>query len=529
MAYKGTDLDLRAPRAAAPAWDAPAFTPGPAPAPTERVANGTGTQAASVGSGPIAVDDTLLACCNSAFDVARFHASPDVRLEHLLHALTRVGAAADVLAELGIRVDILRRDTAVAIAADIPATALEAEGMPHASAAFEDVLRRAADQAARRHVPAGLHDLLRTILGGGPGSPASALLMRAATDPQRLERWRDAPLRAALIAPAPDVRADAVPGQPPPAVTEALLARLDQMEGALRSLQAQAAADRQALGDLLRDLQSGLQALRNEGTHAVVADRSQAIAGLLESKLGDLGKSIGALGERFASLDGIATLGERLSAIDKLAAANHSWPDAWDELRTHMEAVEGRVGSQSLDVANRIADAFSQRLGQTEAALQLLQEEAERHWNSDGERQIALEASVRAHLQAAEEAAKKQERDLGEVYQALVKLGANQQTLGDNFTAWRIETGGDIGIVNNGLQKLEQTALDLLSLQNHLDSDLQALRQEGQVGGGRRNRFKRWLYGTGKVFADAPATHRTPVPAGEDVPHANVEIVEKKS
>ena len=59
-------------------------------------------------------------------------------------------------------------------------------------------------------------------------------------------------------------------------------------------------------------------------------------------------------------------------------------------------------------------------------------------------------------------------------------LNTDVYQFGDNFTAWRIETGGDIGIVNNGLQKLEQTALDLLSLQNHLDSDLQALRQKGQ-------------------------------------------------
>ena len=43
-----------------------------------------------------------------------------------------------------------------------------------------------------------------------------------------------------------------------------------------------------------------------------------------------------------------------------------------------------------------------------------------------------------------------------------MKLGANQQTLGDNFTAWRIETGGDIGIVSNRLQQLEQNMLDLL-------------------------------------------------------------------
>ena len=344
------------------------------------------------------------------------------------------------------------------------------------------------------------------MLGGGPGSPAAALLMRAAADPQRLERWRDAPLRAVLNPAAPEAGAsDLAPG-----VADALLARLDLMEAALRALQTQVADRSPGLGDLLRDVQSGLQVLRSDGVHAVAADPAQAVETLLEAKLGDLDKSMG-------------SLAKRLAGIDKCAAS-----DTWQQLRTHLETVEGRVGTQTLDVANRIADAFSERLGKTEAGLQRLQEETERHWSSNGERQIALEASVRAHLQGAEEAGKTHERDLGEIYQALVKLGANQQTLGDNFTAWRIESGGDIGIVSNRLQQLEQTMLDLLG---HLGSELQALRQEIRDGGAHRNGFKRWLYGTGNVLAairrdEAPAT--SPVPAGAPK-EAEIAVVEKKS
>ena len=123
---------------------------------------------------------------------------------------------------------------------------------------------------------------------------------------------------------------------------------------------------------------------------------------------------------------------------------------------------------------------------------------------------------MRAQLQGAEEAGKTHARDLGEIYQALVKLGANQQTLGDNFTAWRIESGGDIGIVSNRVQQLEQTMLDLLG---HFGSELQALRQGSHdSAGGRRNGFKRWLYGTGNVFGaswrddTAPTVPQTPAP-----------------
>ena len=468
MAYKGTDLDLRTPR--------PATNEATGAAPSERAARGGRARFAANGAGPIAVDATLLASCNRAYEIASFHASLEVRLEHLLHALTRVGAAAQALSELGIRLDALRRDTAVAIAADLPAGPQEADTNPQASAALEDVLRRAAGEAAWWHAPAGVHDLIRTILGGGPGAPAAALLLQAATDPQRLERWRDAPR---LNSTAPEASATA---PLPTGMGEALLGRLDAMAATIQAQHTQAAADRQALSDLFRDLSSRLLALRGESAPAAGALEPRAVEAL-EGKLGELDKSLSALGHR-------------LTGIDKLAGASDDWSDVWRELRKRMEAMEGRLGAPAPDAP--IAQAVSERLGTTETGLKRLTEETEKHWSSSGERQIALEATVRAHLQSAEEAGKKHERDLNEIYQALVKLGANQQTLGDNFTAWRIESGGDIGIVSNRLQQLEQTMLDVLG---RLGADLRAWRQQRGKESRRRDGFKRWLYGTGNVFA----------------------------
>ena len=101
MAYRGEDLDLRTP-------------PGANPGPAEPLAQAEG--GVFVGSGrrersppaqrsaPIWVDDTVLDCCNYAFDVALAHRSAEVRLEHLLFALTRIEAAADILESRGIRV-----------------------------------------------------------------------------------------------------------------------------------------------------------------------------------------------------------------------------------------------------------------------------------------------------------------------------------------------------------------------------------------------------------------------------------------
>jgi hypothetical protein len=464
MPYKGGDLDLRL---ASPASSRAAAGP------AELIFDAARGRSAMGASYPITVDELVLACCNRAYEIAQFHGSGNVRLEHLLHALTRVAAAAEILRELGIRTDTLRRETAVAIAAEMPAGLIDREAAPRASAALEDALRRAAAEAERRRLPASVHDLLRALLGGGPESPAAHLLMRAAADPQRLERWRDEPRHEALAPAAPvalaEARANAM--DLPPAAGGALLDRLGQMEASLRALREDAAAERTATRDLLRAVQAELQAFRAEGARAPAADRSAAVDAVLEAKLGEFGRAM-------------AALAARLGAVDKLAAS-----DNWQALGARLEAVEGLIATQTSKLANTLSDALSQRL----------QKDAERHWQSAGAQQIALETSVRAQLRKAEEASKARERELEEIHQGLAQLGASQQMLADNLAAWRAENGGDIGIVSNRLQQLEHTALDLL---DRLNGEVQALHQEYHEDEARRgNGFKRWLYGTGNVFA----------------------------
>ena len=86
-----------------------------------------------------------------------------------------------------------------------------------------------------------------------------------------------------------------------------------------------------------------------------------------------------------------------------------------------------------------------------------------------------------------------------EIHGAVAQLSTGQQLLADNLAAWRAESGGDTAIVSNRLQQLEHTALDLL---DRLNGDVQALRREHHADESRRgNGFKRWLYGTGSVFA----------------------------
>jgi hypothetical protein len=467
MPYKGGDLNLRsagptlsreaqgpAERGFGEAWGRPAAEPN-----------------------PIAVDELVLACCNRAYDVAHFHGSADVRLDHLLHALTHVPAAAQVLAELGIRADTLRRETAVAIAADTPAGPVDRANGPRASAALSDALRRAADPALARQLPASVHDLLRALLGGGPGSPAAHMLMRAAVDPQRLERWRDEARREAFLPTSPTGPADARPRDLAPAAQDALLDRFAQMETALRALREDMAADRRAAGDLLRAVHAELQAFRAEGARAPAADRSEAVDAVLEAKLGEFGRAM-------------AALASRLGAIDKLAAGDH-----WQALGARLEAVEGRIGAQTTELAGTLASALSQHLQE-----------------AGGAQHIALATS--AQLQRTEEESKVRERELEEIHEAVAQLGTGQQLLADNLAAWRAESGGDTAIVSNRLQQLEHTALDLL---DRLNGEVQALRHEQHEDGARRgNGFKRWLYGTGSVLAASRRHEAAPIPRAPD-------------
>jgi len=173
MGYRGEDLDLRTPLT----WTA--VTPeggvsgaGDAQRARPMLNQGVGR------TGPIWVDDVVLACSNHAFDVALAHRSSEVRLEHLLHALTRVDTAAEVLEAYGVRVGQLRRDSATVIASEIPVGLSNSKLAPRRSDELEDVLRMAAGQAARRNSPASVGDLLHVMLELMPELPSLQLIQR---------------------------------------------------------------------------------------------------------------------------------------------------------------------------------------------------------------------------------------------------------------------------------------------------------------------------------------------------------------
>ena len=459
MSYKGNDLDLRAPYA-----------------PHGRDANGSEEAGASASwsmppehgrDGPIPVDQTLLACCNAAYDAALFHGARDVRLEHLLYALTRIDAARDVLEQHGVRAHQLRRDAAAAIAGDAPAAGSGGRA-PRSSTEFENVLRRAAGRAGQDHVPASVHDLMRALLSYGREAPATTLFLRSANDPQQLERWGAEPPAAQH-----GVSLHAAAALQPAAAQE-LPGRLETMETAMRTLTAEVVADRKAMLDLMSEMHHELRAARAENTAAPPA--------IVLDKLEDVGKSMTGLAERFEAIRAFAP---------------------GDGLTGRMAALESRFSEQPAAIADAVAYMLTERGAGAEEALHLAGDGDTPAAGAATERLSGLEAMLRTQAERMEDASKTHERDLNEIFEALVKLGTNQQTLANNLEAWRLDSSGDVSIVSNRLENMERTLQEVLVPPRpvRLIEESPASQEAGTEGDAARTRtFKRWLYGTGRVL-----------------------------
>lgn len=259
MDYRGGDLDLR--------------TPGQ----QSRSDGGfgdrdfSGSTGTSLGAAPIYVDDTLMSCCNHAYDVAVAHRSSDVRLEHLLYALTRIDAAAEVLEAAGIRDAGLRRDGATIIASEIPIGLTNGTSQPRRSAAFEEALRLAAQQGYRRNRPATVSDLLHVFLEVKPDLPGLELLRRhmphsyrEADDYASYAMPPPAPPRFVESRPRAPIIEEPRPAryEPQETVDAYQNARLGELEHMVRSLREELSSERNTFGVMLTDMKRDLSTQR---------------------------------------------------------------------------------------------------------------------------------------------------------------------------------------------------------------------------------------------------------------------------
>ena len=347
MGYRGEDLDLRTPQT----WSA-------TPADLAGTGDPAGLQNGPRGyrGGPIWVDDTVLACSNHAFEVALAHRAGEVRIEHLLNALTRIDAAAEALETRGVRVASLRRDSAAIIASDIPVGLPNGKGVPRRSEEFADVLRLAAGAAARRNAPAGIEDVLNVLFDQRADFSASGLLQRNMARVVRdtieplppLTRYMPEPPRyqAPLqienrpVKPEPRYMPEApryIPEPPRPlrseyagTATDTIQnTRIEALEQMVRALGNDLAGERQVVSGLLKDLSRETQAQRDDQgrLHTGLYDRLQniersitdpraapspveglveqlqAIEGGLEQRLNDMSRSWTVLSDRLQALE----------------------------------------------------------------------------------------------------------------------------------------------------------------------------------------------------------------------------------
>ncbi len=386
MSYRGEDLDLRTPQSRGARDGYPGADVG---------MNGTRhrspASAASRGE-TVMVDETVMACCNHAYDVAQAHGANEVRLEHLVHALTRVEAAAEILEQRGIREAHLRRESAAVIASEIPVGLAHSHSAPRSSVEFEDVLRRASDQSRSRGIAGSVHDLLWVLLNYNREIPAIALLLRHAADWQswdwphkvetRREDYRDAARpqqtyyteRRVYSEPAPPpprprvVEGDApLPGQQPSGYSQVLNLdpvhqRLDMMDQAFRKLQNELVNERRVMADTMRDMmRESMREMSRELMREMASQRGGSVTlppGLMD-RLEGVDRMERTVDQRLQSLEKIVTngmqegarnwaaMGDRLKALDKVAASNPGGVSSGlaDLVTEQLIAVTGQVQS----------------------------------------------------------------------------------------------------------------------------------------------------------------------------------------
>ncbi len=369
MEYRGHDLDLRTPQT----WrDAPGDLARVGKAPNGP-ARGRGYQ--SDQEIPIWVDDTVLACCNHAYDVALAHRSLEVRVEHLLNALTRIEKAADILEANGVHATSLRRETATVIAGEIPVTLTNGSGSPRRADSFEEVLRLAAAHSYQRNAPVSVDDLLHVFLELRPAIRGLELIEHhLATRHRESERPMTAFRR---LPPSPPPR-NYVPTEPRDESRERErrpAGRFFASEGYGR----EGGYGHQA-SPLPYTVQAATDHLPNSRIDAL-EEMVRAICGQIEGQRDDASRFSAGVFDRLQTLEtmvtsrsdvGIGNIDQLLSRIDDLEGLlSRASPQAVDlsPVVERIAALERRIGDVGTVTADVDLGRIEQRLGELEKRI----------------------------------------------------------------------------------------------------------------------------------------------------------------
>ena len=479
MGYRGEDLDLRTPQA----------TPGGVSIsqPAEPFVQPSRPRPSAPRAAPIWVDDIVLDCCNHAYDVASAHRAPEVRLEHLIYALTRLDEAIEALEQRGVRVASLRREAATVVATEIPVAGGNSKTAPRRAEAMEELLRLAAAHAYRRQAPAGVADLIHVLLDGGIELPT--LLRSLPTTMRPLEPALDVEPFRERVRNGP-TRMQPMRSLPAHYGSSTQTSRIDAIEQSLRTLTMELANERKILSGVLQDLQRELMAQREDTSRlgGITQDKFQSLFGdrlnsleqvflsnnsgpdtnAIEDRLGLLERAlqgeisvtraaVEALGER-PEVD-LAPLLTRLETMEAAAGLDRERRVATtqalsDEIKSLAAAVERQPAELPAIVTTPIIDHLN-----TQASTRDHQNAAAIDAQSETNRRLAaLEEAFNAFASRAENAASAAAQERAELRELLQSLTARHQegvtSLSDSLTE-------DFGEVHDGLNRIhsDHTAL----------------------------------------------------------------------
>ena len=484
MDYRGQDLDLRTARwsaastepsgwrEATPASPQPAQPARPAPSRTS----------------PIWVDETLLACANQAFDVALAYRSAEVRLEHLLLAMTRVEAAATALEARGVRVVSLRRDSAVTIAGEMPVTNADGGASPRRSPELEDVLRLAASRAVHTGRAASIDDVVQVLGDIGGDLPGAELIVRHF--PRIARDFWSTPGTSRAAAPAnanhPIDGTDAERAPIPasfsltpvaqaalePAIVQRLFDRLADLERSfadrLGALESAMARQSKTVHADFSPIDGRLAAIENTLQHRPMGEGIAAIDPALSDRLWAIEHALGT--ERAERSSAITALSDEITGVRsavRLAAQNS-------------EQTQGTLVEQ----VQQLADGLEQHRRDLAASV--------------GDRIASIEQALDAQGLRTSEAHAVYNAELSEVHEALMKISANQHTLAGALDNWRNNDSGEIHLINTRIGAVHEDGARRLAAMEKLCADVETLSQLVLDDRGQRPRsgLKQWLYGT---------------------------------
>ncbi|MEL6374199.1 MAG: hypothetical protein AAFR04_09545, partial [Pseudomonadota bacterium] len=428
MSYRGDDMDLRLPQSRAVSARERYEPERASHANGVHVPGSNGTRYHPPASGrtrssTLYVDDTVLAICNAAHEIAQAYHAPEVLLQHVVHGMTRVNLSIQYLRErYNIDHVTLRRDV-LALISETSARGPGSADLPLTSSEFKAALRLAGDAAGQREGGAiEVQDLVRVLMHYDIDHPGVAVLTRHAdTDGNRAPTaathtieveplYRQQPPRAARPEPAEERPQPVAPAPrpeptPEPAriiervrerddsrIVDRLVALEDQVRRQMSDLDDERRQIKGLIGDLQRDI--GSHRKETSGLRDTVAHQLRDLRELAEREpvpARDDGALTASINERIRRFE--------QSVDGRLVGITDGWTSLQDQVRKVEAALDGQhadmrkaVGALETGIAERTAS--SQRAYFAETVAQPLLNRMEHLEASLAERLEAMPAPM---------------------------------------------------------------------------------------------------------------------------------------